>query len=265
MRINKPLFIFLIIFVVALVLLFKNMYKEEDGSYDGQTLIKSEFSDGFEGVGRFEDLFPQDGSRWHNIQNQPAENSLNLTADIVHSGEYALIASAAPYKNGNSSKADVVREGLGYKKGDDIYFSGWYFLRGSQSHTNLFLWDLEAPNAGQTSPGRRIYLTGQNWIASDLGKSLDKEVFRQKRRGEISFPNNEWVNLKIHLYLSEGDDGIMKVWQNDVQVISGKGKTLPSLDAIYERLQVGITANGNEEFPQTVYVDDIEISKEKFW
>ena len=53
----------------------------------------------------------------------------------------------------------------------------------------------------------------------------------------------------------------MEVWQDGVKVIDAFGKTLPTARTIYNRLQIGLTANGNRTHPQTLFVDDIDRSR----
>ena len=228
------------------------------------SLPPASFSDGFENAGSIDDLLRRDLSRWHGTQREPEENIVALSRELVHTGQQALKMYATPKPNFSASKADIVRELLSFKWGEHVYFSGWYYLVRNKSAQNLFLWDLEAPKESSVSPGRRIFLSGKDFIVSDLGKSWDSAKFRQEKGKEISFPKDRWVNLKIHMFLSEGNDGTMEVWQDNTKVLDAKGKTLPSRRAIYERLQVGITANGGEH-NQTLYVDDIAISKTPLW
>lgn len=218
------------------------------------------FQDGFEGVERFENLFQEDLTRWHNFQRKPEENRIEVNSSIVHSGNNSLMFHTVPYDGKTASKADVDLQLLSFKKEDDVWFSGWFYLVGNGNAENLFLWDLEATETHPQAPGRRIYLSGKEEIISDLGKWYTGEVFRQPKKQEIPFSKDKWVHIKIHLFLSENDDGIMQVWQDDVMVLDARGQTLPTADSIYNRMQVGITANGNREYDQTVYIDDIILS-----
>ncbi|MBI3880495.1 MAG: heparin lyase I family protein [Verrucomicrobia bacterium] len=220
------------------------------------------FRDGFEDAAKFEDLFPHDYSRWHGFQREAGarSNVVVLTAARVHTGTNALQCVAVPYDGHISSKADIERGRLRFVKGDHVWFSGWFYLIGGTDASLVFLWDLETTQLSK-SPGRRLFLqqNGES-LASDLGKWWTGKTFRQPRGKEVGFPKNRWVELRVHLFLSEGGDGKMEVWQDGAKVLDATGKTLPTARTIYDRLQVGITANGNRAHTNEMFMDDIVIS-----
>jgi len=220
--------------------------------------VTKRFSDGFEGAAAWNDLFPRDYSRWHGSQRTPKENVVELTHEKVHSGKSAMKFFAKARRGGSVPKADIERSLLQFKKGDHVWFSGWYFIVGGTDARDVFLWDLEDSTTYQ-NPGRRVYIQEGEYLASDLGKTLFGQTFRQ---GAKKFPviKDRWFQIKIHLFLSEGSDGRMEVWQDGVKVIDGKGRTLPSASSVYDRLQIGLTANASDKYDHTVYVDDISIA-----
>lgn len=226
------------------------------------------FADGFENATTITNLFPHDYSRWHGLQREssskPEANFIELATNIVHSGTNALKLQAVPYDGHTASKADIELEKLAFGKGHQVWFSGWYYLVGGTDAGLVFLWDLETTQH-HNSPGRRLYIQNGEWLASDLGKWWTGKTFRQAKGQETKFPKDQWVHLRVHLVLSEGNDGVMEVWQNDTKVLDAKGKTLPTGRTIYSRLQVGITANGNQKSTNTLYLDDIEISNQPLW
>ncbi|MBL9130862.1 MAG: heparin lyase I family protein [Verrucomicrobiaceae bacterium] len=222
------------------------------------------FRDGFEDAGTFLDLYPKNLSRWHGWQLVPAQNKNELTSEVVHSGRQALKCFASAKRNDVTSKADVLREQLRFVKGDHVWSECWFLLQGGASAENVFLWDLESSTKWQ-SPGRRVYLEKGNVIASDLGKWFTSSVFRQAPDHALRFPLDRWVRLRVHLFLSEQSDGVMEVWQDDAKVIDARGQTLPTAKTIYDRLEVGLTANGSTEHAHTLYVDDVTISNRAFW
>jgi hypothetical protein len=73
------------------------------------------------------------------------------------------------------------------------------------------------------------------------------------------------VRLRVHLLLSEKADGVMEVWQDETKIIDAYGQTLPTVKTIYDRLEVGLTANGSTEHAHTLYVDDVSISNRPLW
>lgn len=78
--------------------------------------------------------------------------------------------------------------------------------------------------------------------------------------GAPSFHGSAGLSCACHLYLTENDDGRMEVWQDGEKVIAARGQTLPTARTVYDRLQVGLTANSNREQSHTCYVDDVTIS-----
>jgi hypothetical protein len=245
------------------------------------------FEDGFENAVTVKDIFPVDLSRWHSITIQsnsdiktvnemqkrvllgtgdvPSDgNRVEITQEKVHSGKNSLKLYTLATNGTNASKASIKRHALGLKKGDQVYFSGWYYLVGGTDASLIFLWDLEASPSSflyKGSPGRRIYIQENGSLASDLGKWMPKTVvFRPAKNNMVTFPKDRWVNLKVHVFLSEANDGVMEVWIDDAKVLDGKGQTLPEASTTYESLEVGLTANGNKKNAQTLYIDDIKLS-----
>ncbi len=181
-----------------------------------------------------------------------------VTTERAHSGRNALKFIAAPSDGKKISAADIEREGLRFVKGDDVWFSGWYWLEGTSEASTVFLWDLES-TALRNSPGRRLFLQDGEMVASDLGKWWTSKKFRASN-GAPKFPKDRWVEVKIHLHLSDGTDGRMQVWQDGVKVLDEAGKTLPRARTVYDRMQVGVTANTGRTMTQTLFVDDVVLS-----
>jgi hypothetical protein len=208
---------------------------------------------------RFADGFEDGVGSWHGFQREPDSNFVEVTARRPHSGAKSLECRAVPYDGHRSSKADIFLGGLPFVKGDQVWFSGWYYLEGMSGAGLVFLWDLEASRKYQ-SPGRRLYLQENDVLASDLGKWWRGPTFRQHRGAAICVPRNRWVSLRLHLYLAEGETGRLEVWQDGAKILDGYGQTLPTASAVYDRLQIGITANGNRSHAATLFVDDIVLS-----
>lgn len=220
------------------------------------------FRDGFEGAAKTEDLLNGNNQRWQGMESQggagPTASSVTLSSERSHSGTTALKCFAGPFDGKKASEADIEREGLRFVKGDDVWFSGWYWLEGNTEGSTVFLWDLES-TAMRNTPGRRLYLQNGEMIASDLGKWWTMKKFRAVH-GAPKFPKDRWVEVKIHLHLSDGEDGRMQVWQDGVKVLDETGKTLPRSRTVYDRMQVGLTANNGRKQPQTLFVDDVVLS-----
>lgn len=220
------------------------------------------FRDGFEDPTKTDDLFPGDATPLKNAPHQALAvspgNTVAVTTERAHSGRHALKFIAAPFDGKKTSEADIEREGLRFVKGDDVWFSAWYWLEGTSEASTVFLWDLES-TALRNTPGRRLFLRDGEMVASDLGKWWTAKKFRASE-GAPKFPKDRWVEVKIHLYLSDGADGRMQVWQDQIKVLDEAGKTLPRAKTVYDRMQVGVTANTGRTTAQTLFVDDVVLS-----
>lgn len=209
---------------------------------------------------------PLDWSRWHRAQ-QETGGAVEVTTEKVHSGAAALKCLAKTRSGHDFPKADIERSKLRLVKGDHVYSRAWFFLTGGSGDDSptLFLWDLENTGA-HNSPGRRLYLQSGGLLASDLGKWWTGRTIRQEWGHGHPFPKDQWVCVRVHLFLSNNSaDGTLEVWQDDVKVLDAHCQTLPTAATIYDRLQVGITAHSSPENAVTLYVDDVELSNRALW
>ena len=76
----------------------------------------------------------------------------------------------------------------------------------------------------------------------------------------MAFPVGRWVNVRMHLRLSERADGRVELWQDGRKIIESEGPTLPLAGAIYDELEVGISAHSIGPGSVTLFVDDLMIS-----
>jgi hypothetical protein len=221
------------------------------------------FNDDFEAAKNTADLLSNKIDGWDRMERDGAKglncNSVALTSERTHSGKQALKCVASPAEGKIISRADIECAGLQFKKGDHVWFSGWFWLPSDTDASQVFLWDLETSKL-RNSPGRRLFLQDGESVASDLGKWWNAKAFRQPADAQVKFPKDRWVHVKIHLMLSEGPDGHMQVWQDGVRVLDAMGKTLPRASTVYDRMQVGVTANSRTNRTQTVYIDDVTLS-----
>lgn len=220
--------------------------------------------DDFEGAADAKDLINPNTGIWFGMEleggKKPTSDSqVSLTTERTRSGKHALKCVASGAEGKMLSKADLECGGLKFKKGDHVWFSGWFLIPEGTDASKVFLWDLETTQL-RNSPGRRLFLQDGESVASDLGKWWGGKAFRQPQNAEVKFPKDRWVQLKVHLLLSEGNDGLMQVWQDGKKILDATGKTLPRAGTIYDRMQVGVTANARANRTQTVYVDDVVIS-----
>jgi len=182
-----------------------------------------------------------------------AESVVTPSTDRSHTGATSLKTEAAATTNALVSKASVSTEFLHFVPGDDVYFSGWFYLEKGQPFTIMDLQD----GWIEKSPGIRIVLTPQLTLKVDM-KSIERPNFEQIGI-PVQFPIGEWVHVKAH-YLLDNTNGVIQLWQNDKKIVDAVGQTLPTENSFYNLYEVGISANG--EVDSTLFVDDIIISND---
>jgi polysaccharide lyase-like protein len=206
-----------------------------------------------------EDFDPGHGiniTGWHKLQYMgDSTNLVHVVSNKAHSGKRSLGSYTA--SSPEQQKACLARQLLWFPAGSDFWFSGWYYINRSPTTENLFIFDLESTQ-GVGNPGRRIALGGPGGNYIRLDSKRAGEIYNQVDT-LVPFPKAQWVNVKIHMYLSSGSDGIAHVWQDGVEIINRTGPNIPE-GVFYDWVEVGITANTSGH-SQVVFVDDVVISK----
>jgi len=180
------------------------------------------------------------------------ENRLEPSTDQAHTGKQSLRAySVAKSRSMQCAKAHIESEFLHFVKGDDYWFSGWYFIASGMPYT---IADIKSAWI-KMCPGLRLVL--ENGEPQFELKWMDKPRYRQSVQPPAKFPKGRWVHVRIHLALSDQNDGVNELWLDGRQIIRAKGRNLPLTDTIYNHLEVGITAAFEEA---VVFVDDVEVS-----
>jgi len=178
------------------------------------------------------------------------ENVVEPTTEITHGGKTSLRAwSVACPREMVCCKSSLETELLHFRKGDHFWFSAWFLVK---DKFPLTLMDLETTWI-EGSPGLRI-MTGGNGLLVEL-KWAQKPKFSPKEHHPV--PVGKWFRVVMHAKLAEDDDGLVELWQDDVKTVDARGKTLPVAEAIYNRLEVGISATQVEA---TLFVDDVEVA-----
>lgn len=181
-----------------------------------------------------------------------ADNRIDFDTSRVAEGTKSLrFYSVDATEDVPTCKSSVARELMHYVEGDDVWWQGWFYVDGALPTTLL---DLESTWFYGHS-GIRIHLSG-NLLKYEL-KWLDKPKYRQVAGQEIPFPTGQWVHLRSHLTLAADDTGQIELWQDGAKIIDTAGKTLPLPNAIYDKIEIGISATQSET---TVYVDDFLIT-----
>lgn len=186
------------------------------------------------------------------------DNRIELSGEQARSGRTSLRCYSVPATSEMvTAKALLETTLLHFVKGDDVWFSGWFFVR-ADSPMPSTLMDLETTWLN-VHPGIRIFVFGGQYLGMEL-KWFPKPKYRQPPGKEVAFPRGRWVHVKVHLKLSDGRDGVVELWQDGAQIGHESGQTLPMADSIYNSLQVGITAHGHDSLPAVLFVDDVQIS-----
>lgn len=178
------------------------------------------------------------------------DNRIDLEMDNVHSDRRALRFYAVPPGPGMSTtKSLVEKTNLCFAKGDNIWFSGWLYLKAGVPAT---LVDFETRRLWG-GPGIRLFIRNKKYASMEL-KFANKPQYNQTK---VRFPVQRWVHVKLHLRLSNHDDGLIEMWQDGIKILSMNGQTLPTHDTVYNAMQVGITATSMKT---ELIVDDIAVS-----
>lgn len=236
------------------------------------------FREGFEGTDHISDLINLD--RWmhftvqspsarsvpnyNRLRNQILKGESDFIDNIVspsderpHLGERSLKTySVLPVSGMATCKASLSATLFHFTKGDEVWFSAWFFLESAGTYNTLM--DLESTWIAQ-HPGMRIVLQ-DGYLGFQLAKWEPKRNYRQHHEKRVPIPIKKWVNIKCRLLLSEEQDGIVQLWQDDKLILDQTGKTLPFSDAVYDSLEIGLSAHSHGKGPALLYVDDISIS-----
>ncbi len=238
-------------------------------------LLSKEFSDDFETGSTVSDLIPHDGSRYTSfvllsplaptVPDYNAlrdcllagtcdflDNRIDFDPTVAHTGSQSLRFYAVPPSPESQTSKSLVERGLFFfRKGDSVMFSGWYKAESALPFTLL---DFETSGIIYR-PGLRITIRG-GALGAEL-KWLDKPQYLQKPGSEVLFPVGKWVHVRVLVQFSEDEFGKVIIWQDGVQILSQRGRTLPTADSVIDFIQVGITATPRET---VLHVDDVRVS-----
>ena len=178
------------------------------------------------------------------------------SARQAHTGKRSL-RFYAPAKTPDmvTAKASLSNGLVYFTKGQTIVYRAWYRIEGETLPFTLA--DIE-DRLVKESPGIRLMLF-DGALGAEL-KSLDKPTFRQSAARPVKFPVDRWVEVRWEIRLDDGPNGRVRIWQDGTQIVDAAGPTLPFRTAIYNSLEVGITAHSFGDKPATLYLDDLEIS-----
>ena len=223
------------------------------------------YSDDFESYTETNQLIEEKNKNWSFFQNTYTDNSITLDTTFAHTGKASLKFYAEATQNGHASKASVVKQKMAFWAKDIIEIDAWYYISGNESKEWLFLMDLEEQASIGNGPGMRLAIVNDQLL---LEHKYPNPNLKQKGNG-ITFPRNEWVNIRLEVKLSQKKKGYVKIWQNNELVISQDNwRTLPKdllyviqgTKGMYSSIEFGPTANTSES-ETILYIDDIRVKK----
>lgn len=253
----------------------KNTFRSDPSTGKNYAVIET-FQEGFESASRIQDLIgPQQNwssmtllgpaapgvkeyvkLRQQIIDHGAAfkDNSITISSDIVHSGKKSLrLYAVKPSRKMPITKTTLDNELLFLVRGDRVTMTGWFYIA---EGTPIGLMDIESSYINQ-GPGMRVLLSENLEPRIEL-KWAEKPTYRTLPGSQVRLPRHQWFKLSMHLYLSEQLDGSVQLSMNDKVIINQQGQTLPVADAVYSRLQLGITANPKNT-TTVLYVDDLSL------
>jgi len=239
------------------------------------------FGDGFENVTTINDLIGVERG-WTNFTLQSPEaptvadytklahqiligegdfldNRVEPSTEQAHSGQQSLRTLAVAPEHSSICKASLHSTLLYFVKGDHVWFSAWYYFEKVGEFNTLM--DLESTFV-RNHPGMRIRLN-QGYLDIELAKWVPNPMYRQPKENRIPFPLGQWVHLEAHFLLSDLENGIVQLWQDDELIIDVRGKTLPFAAAVYDDLEIGLSSHSFGPDAAILYVDDLIISTER--
>lgn len=183
--------------------------------------------------------------------------SVAPSRERAHSGE-ASLKCYCPAKTNSMicAKASLSNSLVYFVEGDDVWYQAWYYVEGNVRPFTLV--DLEA-DLVHNSPGIRVMLYDEGEMGVEL-KAANKPQYRQSGDKKVKFPTDRWVQVTWQVHLETGSGGHLRLWQDDQLILDAAGQTLPFRTAIYNSLEVGISAHSFGDQPATLYVDDVLVT-----
>ncbi|NBF41845.1 MAG: hypothetical protein GVY14_15655 [Spirochaetes bacterium] len=218
----------------------------------------TEFSNSFDSTaGDLDALFPEDFSIWTGQQLVGDANTLSLTSSRSNSPPYSLYANAEA--SGNPvSKADIVRGGLFFREGEEVWLQVVVYVPDKETSVDLYLLDIES-TMYYGDPGRRIHVREDGTLRVESKGGFHGPSLTQGN-GAIPLPKGEWVELVLAIALSTSNDGRVRLWQNSTLLIDEEARTLAESRSVIDRLQIGLTANPSAGTAEA-WFDDVVVTR----
>lgn len=221
------------------------------------------YSDGFESYTDIEELIVENDKHWSFFHNTLSENEIVLDTSMAHSGNSCLKFIGNRTED-ILSKASINKQNMAFWDGETMSVDFWLYLVGNDPAQWLFIFDLEEQTSIGAGPGMRLALVDGKIL---LEHKYGNPNVAQEGDGLV-FPRDQWVNIRFETKLSQKKKGYVKIYQDDVLIISQENwKTLPSdflystqgTQGRYSQIEFGITANPSND-DLIMYVDDISVN-----
>ncbi len=182
------------------------------------------------------------------------DNKIELANDPTNNSNQVLkFTSVPPSSEMITAKSSIASSLNYYLKDSEVWFQADYYI---ESGMPFSLADFENSYFDKR-PGPRIVVFGNKLAVEN---KFGAKISYTQNTG-ISIPLNQWFTVKLHLKYSNENDGIIELWQDDVQVISATGINLPTYNSIQNVLEVGVTAT---PIGCVLLIDNMRISNKPF-
>ena len=223
------------------------------------------YNEDFEQSAVLSDYLKSGDSAWSFTQQTLPGNLIQLDNTLSTSGSQCMKFIANPTSS-TLSKSSISKQNFAFWEKETMCVEADYRIQGNDPLEWLFLLDLEEKTAIGAGPGMRLALVG-NQLRYEF--KFNQPDVTQNAATSVDFPRDQWVHLKVEVYLHHKKKGSLKVWQDNVWILEKDGiKTLPKdllfvqqgTKKMYNSVEIGATANPSSELA-VVYVDNLKVYK----
>ncbi len=245
------------LFLLSLALLGCNTREAFDGP--------NSYKDDFESYTTAADLIDVEDQQWSFFQNTGDQNEISVTDQMARSGTQSIrFASTDDSRPAGVSKASLKKQFMAFWEGEVVTAEFWIYIEGTEALEWLFIFDLEEKTEIGAGPGMRLALVDNQIVLEH--KYPNPNVFQPDGEGR-PFPRDQWVQVRFETLLSQKDEGYVRVFQDNEQVLEvTEWQTLPrdilyaqqGTKGMYSQIEFGITAI-DAKIPAVLYVDDVRV------
>jgi hypothetical protein len=221
------------------------------------------WEDDFESYQTSDSLLDGENQLWSFFQLTKTENAISIDTLVKHSGTNSVKFVAAA-SDAVLSKCSIVKQHMAFWENNTAALEAWYYIEGNANIDWLFIMDFEENTPIGAGPGLRLAIVDDALV---LNHKLDGGRNQKQPAGqEVIFPRDQWVHVKMEVYLTQKKKkGWVRIYQDSQLVLEElKVKTLPTdiLYAVqgskgqYSNIEFGITANAETDL--IIYVDDVK-------